>query len=105
MSQMTKFLQQSCSLEKAKRTSDGKVALNKFGDVLYNPPVVLKCRREHLIKDVQTSTGAILQSSTRYFTDEKIPIEADDRIDGKVVLQAAEYVVSQAKVVGFESYV
>ena len=105
MSRMTKFLKQSCSFEKAKKNSNGQVQLNKFGEVLYETPTIIKCRRERIVRDVQTSTGAILRSSTRYFTDDSQIIEADDRLDGRIVLEVEEYTNQLGKVEGYESYV
>lgn len=105
MSRMTKFLQQTCSFEKAKRGLDGSVLLDQFGEVMYEAPITLKCRRERVIQDVQTNTGAILRSSTRYFTDETRIIEADDRFDGRVILEVEEYTNQLGKTEGFESYV
>lgn len=105
MSRMTKFLKQTCTFEKALRDENGTVQLDKFGEVVYGEPVELKCRRERIIKDVQTNTGAILRSSTRYFTDEVQAIDADDRIDGKTVLETEEYINQLGKVEGYESYV
>ncbi|MGN1230069.1 MAG: hypothetical protein ACI4T5_10520 [Prevotella sp.] len=102
---MTKFLKQKCVFERAKRSEDGSVQLDQFGEVIYEPPVTLKCRRERVIKDVQTNTGAILRSSTRYFTDESQPIDADDRFDGKTILEVEEYTNQLGKTEGYESYV
>jgi len=102
---MTKFLKQTCVFEKALRNEDGTTKLDKFGEVMYAVPKKLKCRREKIIKDVQTNTGAILSSSTRYFTDETQPIDPDDRFDGKVVLEVSEYINSQGLPEGYESYV
>lgn len=105
MSRMTKFLKQTCQLERAVRKADGSVVLDKFGEVQYSAPVTLKCRRERVVKDVQTNTGAILRSATRYFTDEKQTIQADDRLDGRVVLEVEEYTNQLGLTEGFESYV
>lgn len=105
MSRMTKFLKQTCVFEKALRNEDGTTKLDKFGEVMYASPQKLKCRREKIVKDVQTNTGAILSSSTRYFTDESQPIDPDDRFDGKVVLEVSEYINSQGLPEGYESYV
>lgn len=105
MSRMTKFLKQTCSFEKALRNSDGTTKLDKFGEVMYAAPKSIKCRRERIIKDVQTNTGAILSSSTRYFVDEVQVIEPDDRFDGKAVLEVEEYVNAQGATEGYECYV
>ena len=77
MSRMTKYLKQKCTYEKAKRDENGNILHDKFGDPQYGAPEIIKCRREETIQDVQTSTGAILKSSTRYFTDDKQSIKAD----------------------------
>lgn len=105
MSRMTKFLKQTCLFEKAKRNADGTVQLDKFGEPQYESPVRLKCRRERIIRDVQTSNGAVLRSSTRYYTDELRAIEADDRFDGKAVLEVEEYTNQLGNTEGYESYV
>lgn len=105
MSRMTKFLQQSCTLEQPKRNRNGSTRLNKFGDIVYEQPVVVKCRREKILKDVLTNTGAIVRSSTRYFTDESRAIQVDDKLDGQVVIQVEEYVNALGITEGFESYV
>ena len=105
MSRMTKFLKQTCKFERAKRDSLGNVLLDRYGDVIYETAVTLKCRREQVIRDVQTSTGSILRSSTRYFTDNRNLIQADDRFDGKAVLEVEEYINSVGVVEGYESYV
>jgi hypothetical protein len=102
---MTKYLKQKCTYEKLKRNTDGKVLLDKFGEPQYESPVVIKCRRETTIQDVQTNTGAIMKSSTRYFTDEKHPIQVDDKLDGKTVLKIQEYINQLGFAEGFESYV
>lgn len=105
MSTMAKFMQQTCSFERALRERSGDTKLNKFGDVLYASPKTLKCRRERVIKDVQTNTGAILSSSTRYFLDESQTLNPDDKLDGKAILELEEYVDAQGRVVGYEVYV
>lgn len=105
MSRMSKFLKQTCTLEKALKDSSGVAKLDKFGEVLYAAPQTIKCRRERIVKDVQTNTGAILRSSTRYFTDDSIVIEADDRLDGKVIVEVAEYINAKGEPEGYEGYV
>jgi hypothetical protein len=54
---------------------------------------------------VQTNTGAILKSSTRYFTDDKQSIKAGDKLGGKPVLKVQEYINQFGVAEGFESYV
>lgn len=105
MSRMTKFLRQSCVLEKAQRNSVGDVNLDEYGDILYENPQTLKCRRERFVKDMQTNTGATLKTSSRYFLDESVAVEADDRIDGKVILSVEEYTNQQGLCEGYECYV
>ena len=104
MSRITKYLKQECTYERQKRDKDGKPILNMYGESEYEAPEVLKCRREILIKDILTNTGSILKSSTRYFTDEKQEIQANDKLDGKPVLQVQEYINQFGKPEGYESY-
>jgi len=104
MSLITKYLNQKCVYEQQKRNSEGIAILDKYGEPSYEDPVEIKCRRETLIKDVMTHTGSILKSSTRYFTDAEYNIKANDKIDGKPVLQVQDYVNQFGIVEGFESY-
>ena len=105
MSRMSKYLKQKCTYEKTKRNENDAILLDKFGEPQYETPIVIKCRRETVIQDVQTSTGAILKSSTRYFTDDTHPIKAGDRLEGKPVLKVQEYINQFGIVEGCESYV
>lgn len=104
MSVMTKFLKQRCQLERLVIV-DGQPKLNDFGEFQYESPVELKCRHESSHRDVQTSNGSIVRSTSRYFLDESTPIEADYRLDGKVVISVTEYVNGLGRVVGYEVYV
>ena len=105
MSRMSKYLRQKCTYEKLQRGMDGSILLDKFGDPLYEPAVTIKCRRETFVQEVQTNTGAILKSSTRYFTDDRQTIQANDKLDGKAVLKIEEYTNQFGITEGFESYV
>ena len=105
MSRMTKYLRQKSSYEKLKRNAEGKVELDQYGEPQYEVPVEIKCRRETLVQEVQTNTGAILKSSTRYFTDSAQTICANDKLDGKPVLKVQEYINQFGISEGFESYV
>ena len=105
MSRMSKYLKQKCTYEKLKRDENGKILLDKFGDPLYEVPKVIKCRRETTVEEVQTNTGAILKSTTRYFTDDAQSIQANDKLDGKAVLKVQEYTNQFGVAEGFESYV
>lgn len=105
MSRMTKFLKQTCSFERVRRNDEGTAVLDKYGEPQYDSPIKIKCRRERLVKDVQTSTGAVLRSTTRYFVDESQPIEVDDRFDGKTILSVEEYINQLGTTEGYECYV
>ena len=104
MSNMTKFLKQTCSFEAAQR-NEGITVLNEYGEIQYDYPMTLACRREKYVRDMQTANGAILQTSSRYFLDESVEIEADDRIDGCVVISCQEYIDQFGACVGYEVYV
>lgn len=105
MSRMTKYLRQKCTYEKLLRSIDGEILLDKFGDPQYELPEEIKCRRESFVQEVQTNTGAILQSVTRYFTDDRYTIQANDKLDGKPVIKVQECVNQFGNTEGFESYV
>lgn len=105
MSRMTKYLKQKCTYEKAKRDDSGNIVHDRYGEPQHEPAKVIKCRREESVQDIQTSTGSILKSSTRYFTDDGQVIQAGDRLDGKQVIKAHTYTNQFGATEGFESYV
>lgn len=104
MSRISKYLKQKCIYEQQRLDENGKAILDKYGEPSYKAPVTLKCRRETLVHDVLTSTGSVLKSSTRYFTDARQQIRVNDRLDGKPVLQVQEYINQFGLSEGFESY-
>lgn len=105
MSRLTKFLKQKCYYESAQRDETGKTVLSPYGDILYNEPEELKCRRERLVTDIQTGSGAVLKTTSRYFFDARVEVRADDRIDGHVVLSSEEYTNQFGNCEGYECYV
>lgn len=105
MSRVTKYLRQKCSFTAATRDSNEAVVLNEFGEVLYQAAVQIPCRKEHSTEDVQTSTGSIVRSTTRYFTDTRNSIAPDDKLDNHVVLAVRDYINAQGDVEGYRSYV
>ncbi len=105
MSRMTKYLKQTCSVETYQTDAQGKPILDRYGDPLSNPPSVQPCRYEESFKDVQTSNGALVKSTARYFLDGSVRIRADDKIDGRAVLVVASYINQFGKSEGYEAYV
>ena len=105
MSNMTKFLRQTCSFEAAARAENGLTVLNEYGDIQYGSAQTLKCRREKYVRDVQTLNGSIVQVHSRYFLDEAVEIQVDDRLDGHIILACEEYIDQFGAVVGYEAYV
>lgn len=105
MSRMSKYLKQKCTYEKLKHDNNGKVVLDKFGEPQYESPVVIDCRFEKNIQEIQTSTGAVLSSSIRFFTDDKRSIQAGDKLGGRPVIKVQEYINQFGVAEGFESYV
>lgn len=105
MSRMTKFLKQLCTLQQVKRNSKGEALLDKYGEVLYTSKQAIPCRREKYVKDILTSNGRLLKSSSRYFVDRDYQIFADDLLDGNPVIALEEYTNEHGKCEGFELYV
>lgn len=105
MSRMTKFLKQTCLFSAAVRDTQDVIQLNRYGEVEYEEPIQLSCRRERTVKDVLTSNGAVMKSTARYFLDESVVIQADDKLDGRTVLSVAEYTNQLGLTEGFECYV
>lgn len=104
MSRITKYLNQKCTYEQQKRDENDEPVLDKYGEPSYEAPITIKCRRETFIHDVLTNNGSILKSSTRYYTDEKQVIRANDKLDGNPVLRVQEYINPFGISEGYESY-
>lgn len=104
MSRMTKFLKQHCSLEKF-QSVDGAPKLDSFGNVIYEPPIRVRCRHEQSCKTLQTANGSIVRATSVYYVDESHEILPEYRIDGHVVISAVSYVNGLGKVEGYEVYV
>lgn len=104
MSTMTKFLKQTCTFEPAVRDASGTV-LSDYGDITYGAPQTLKCRREKYVRDMQTTNGAIIKVSSRYFVDEAVEIQTDDMLDGHVIQSCEEYIDQFGHCIGYEAYV
>lgn len=104
MSRMTKFLRQTCSLERYD-VENGVPKLNAFGELQYQPPIQLKCRHEVSHKDVQTTNGSIVRSTSVYYFDAPAAVKVGYRIDGAVALSVASYVNAQGQTEGYEVYV
>lgn len=104
MSRMTKFLRQTCSLEKYVE-ENGQPKLNIFGELQYHAPVTLKCRHEQSHKDVQTGNGGIVRSTSVYYLDESTEIKPDYKLNGHVVISVIGYVNGLGAVEGYEVYV
>lgn len=105
MSRMTKYLHQKCSYEKIKVDDAGRPLLDKYGEPQYDPPVLVRCRRETYVQDVETNTGAVLKCATRYLTDDSQSIKINDKLDNRTVISVQEYVDQFGRVEGFECYV
>lgn len=104
MSRMSKYLHQSCSLEKYIE-ENGQPKLNMFGELQYRRAIVLKCRRELSHRDVQTANGSIVRATSVYYLDNSEEIRADYRLDGHVVVSVISYVNAHGAVEGYEVYV
>lgn len=104
MSRMTKFLRQRCLLEKYVE-ENGQPKLNAFGELQYQAPITLRCRHEQSYKNVETSNGSIVRSTSVYYLDESTEIKADYRIDGHVIISAISYINGFGNVEGYEVYV
>lgn len=105
MSRMTKFLRQTCVLEIAMIDKDGESILNEFGEYQYEAPKRVKCRHERSHRDVQTTDGSIVRSTSRYYLDGSVSIKAGDRLDGKVVVSVTDCINGLGLSEGYEVYV
>lgn len=105
MSRLSKFLRQTCRLEVAKVDSKGLPMLNEFGECIYRPAKVVKCRKESVVQTVQTSEGELVTSTTRYYLDSTVSIKVSDKLDGCVVVSVSSFTNEAGINEGFECYV
>lgn len=101
MSRMSKYLKQTCTLEVVALDNELHPRMNVYGELVYAPPVTIKCKRRKYSVDVETSSGAIVKSENRYHTVEEIGI--NDKLDGKVVLSISEITNEQGLPEGYRS--
>lgn len=106
MSRLTKYLRQSATLSRVQRsTVTGEPVLDLYGEPLYEPQVQVRCRRERVIKDVLTQTGAVLKSETRYYLDDTAEIRVGDVLDGRTAVGVEEYTDGLGRLEGYLVYV
>lgn len=101
MSRMSKYLRQTCSLERVETDVHGDPVLNVYGEPTYLTAETISCRKERYVRDVETATGAVVKSSTQYYTDEEVGI--NDKLDSRVVLSVEEYTGEDGNTEGFRS--
>ena len=104
MSRMSKYLHQRCSHEALEFV--GEVPqLNVYGEPSYVAPRTIKCRHEISAKDVQTTDGALVKSTSVYYIDSSAKLRVNDKLDGKAILVLSEYIGSTGRREGWEAYV
>lgn len=101
MSRMSKYLKQTVLIERVKLDTSGKPTMNAYGELEYEAAKQIPCRRERYIKDVTMPNGAVVQSSTQYYT--VVEIGMNDKLDGNVVLMLEEYTNEAGQPEGFRS--
>lgn len=84
------------------RDEDGEPVLDIYGDPTYEAPIEVKCRRERSIKDIITVTGAMARSYSTYYLDEQHVVDLGDLLDGKPIVDFAEYINEYGLVEGYE---
>lgn len=101
MSRMTKYLKQTCTIQRMVVDENGDAVLDIYGEPTYQSLITVKCRRERSFKDVLTVTGAMKQSATTYYIDEVEPVNLGDLVDGKPVVDFEEYINEYGRPEGY----
>ena len=102
MGSMLRHLNQTAVWKSAQVDGEGNPLLNLYGDPQYGEAQTIRCRREHVLKDVLTSTGAIVKSTTRYFIDSSTVVKVGDLLDGSQVIDFADYIDRRGVCQGYE---
>ena len=102
MGSMLRHLNQTATWCSAQVDGQGNPVLNLYGDPVYAEAQTIRCRRERVLKDVLTSTGAIVRSTTRYFIDSSVTVKLGDLLDGAQVLDFADYIDRRGVCQGYE---
>lgn len=98
---MTKFLKQTCEVQKMLYDDNGEPILDLYGEPTYQDSVIVKCRRERSFKDVLTITGAMKKSSITYYLDEVEDIHIGDLVDDRPVVDFEEYTNEYGRTEGY----
>ena len=93
MSVMRKYLHQRCTHERlCIDWYTQEPVMNEYGELVYSSPVELFCRKESVVKEVETPNGAVLRSNTRYYLPPSVSLTVGDLIDGKQILSLESYI-------------
>lgn len=79
--------------------------VDKYGDITYNNPVLVSCRREPCTKMIQDVNGKLYQTTHMYFIDAIsgiVPEPWKNKFDGRVVMQVQGLVTIGGVVTGYE---
>lgn len=101
MSRMSKYLRQKGVLQRVKLNPLKEPVMNVYGELEYDKPTVIKCRREKYLRDVEGPNGAMIKSSNQYYTT--IEIGLNDKLDDKVILSVEEYTNEFGEAEGYRS--
>ncbi len=102
MSRLTKYLKQFATYQRVQRDEfTGDPVLDQYGKPLYDESVDIKCRKQQVSDDVQTSNGSIVRSSSQYYLDLDTTVTIEDLLDGRVVLQVEDYVGATGRHEGY----
>ena len=102
MSRMTKYLHQLAVLEPIVLGLDGKPTLDLYGNPSYAAAQPIKCRRERILKDIFTTTGSIVKSTTTYTVDSSVTIHVGDLLDAVEVLEFQDYIGAAGRCEGYK---
>lgn len=105
MSRLTRRLKQNVSFKRILRNDDGTAQLDNYGEYIYGPPQILKCRKEPSYERLNTGTGSSVLVGAIYFIDEKVQPEVDDLMDTDKVTAVFPYIDGAGILIGFEVHV
>lgn len=105
MSLMTKFLKQKCKFTQCQRNEAGEPIRDEYGEPMFMEPINLSCRCERITKDVLTTNGSVIKSTSRYFLDTSYDVQVGDLLDGRPISSVSDFINAQGVSEGYECYV
>lgn len=87
------------------RSANNEPIIDLYGNIQYEDPVIVKCRKRRNFQEILTAGGTAIRSAITYTLDNTYNIEVGDLLDGKPIIDFYEYVNENGIREGFKAVV